>query len=363
MRRRNSRIVLSVLFLLFLIYFSLYLRKKFSPIKCDGLKKSRKLPRKSIHWESLNTDDGRVNILNAYVETRLNGSVVLINSNGPSLQNSYQNIYCQFFYEKRDENPFVVKVSGFRMLWGGELPGKLIWFIIFKLLIFVLSEKVRTNRKISVPFFLVCPLSKDRKIPSSVSLVTSACGKATNNRPIVNRHPTHGVKKEFGVCTGQMKNSKRDFVPRFIEWILLLELLGAEKIHGYVQQLPAQIYPAMKYFLSQSLVEFLSFGTPKYVGYKDKEWSLKTFEQNFLNDCFHKLKNFVKFIVVLDVDEMILPLKETDMNWHDMMKNFNVVDKDFFYYSYVNFRDTSLNNFTDINNYYYMLNRIEVRWK
>ena len=205
---------------------------------------------------------------------------------------------------------------------------------------------------------------KDRKIPSSVSLVSSPCGKATNNRLIVNRHPSNGVKREFGVCTNQMKYSRREFVPRFIEWILMLEILGVEKIQGYAKRLPSDIQPAMKHFLSQSLVEFLSFGTPHVVDKKNIEWAIKTYEQNFLNDCFHKMKNLVKFIAVLNADEMILPFKETDMNWHDLMKNFGVIDmNDYFYFSYVNFRNTNTNNFTGINSYYYMLNRVEVRNK
>ena len=124
MRRRHARKVLSILFFLSLFFFLLYLKKKFPSMKCNDLHKTRKLPRKSLHWETLDTENGPVNILNAYVEMRLNGPVVLINSNGPSLHNSYQNIFCQFFYEKREEKPFVVRVSSFRTLWTGDLPSE-----------------------------------------------------------------------------------------------------------------------------------------------------------------------------------------------------------------------------------------------
>lgn len=184
---------------------------------------------------------------------------------------------------------------------------------------------------------MTCPLDSQRKIPSSVSLVISPCFEAKNNLKIIDRQPSGGKKREFGVCMNQISTTRRDFIVRFVEWVRMLEILGASKIHGTIHSAHYDSWKVWKFLALKDLFEFTSFTLPNGDDYNDY-WSQQDVRQNFLNDCFHKNKNLYKFIIILDSDEMILPLYESDMNWNDMMRRFgNVDNKDFFYFSYVNF--------------------------
>jgi hypothetical protein len=87
--------------------------------KCENLRKPVDVLVDNVVWQVLETAEGRVNLLNAYLDERFGRTVVRINANGPNINKTYDNIYCQFWFQ--DEKPLIMKVSKYRSLWIGRL--------------------------------------------------------------------------------------------------------------------------------------------------------------------------------------------------------------------------------------------------
>jgi hypothetical protein len=128
MRPHLKRLVaVSVCAFLMFVLFSLA-RNESEPFSndkstCENLQKPEDVTINNIIWQVLETSDGRVNLLNAYLDERWNKTVVSINANGPNLNVSYHKVYCQFWFENI-EQPLVVQVSEFRTMYLGGLTGK-----------------------------------------------------------------------------------------------------------------------------------------------------------------------------------------------------------------------------------------------
>lgn len=120
LKRLKKLLCFACLFFLIKYLFNLWN----GSLECKLLQKPTRIVTNNFNWQIVNTLDGRVSLLNAYLDTRLNGTVVLINSNGPDLGNYFGNIFCQFYYDNDHEKPYFVKVSSFRSLWDSESKSK-----------------------------------------------------------------------------------------------------------------------------------------------------------------------------------------------------------------------------------------------
>jgi Glycosyltransferase family 92 len=165
-----------------------------------------------------------------------------------------------------------------------------------------------------------------------VSLVKSPCDHAENNLKILNVQPVNGVKKQFGVCTKQVSFENRESTIKFIEWTHLIRLLGAEKIHFSYKHLHPEFLRIVKHFEEQGIVEtwpyFDHSGIPDT---KLGKFQTRMVEMNMITDCFYRVKNLYDYVAVLDFDEVIMPVNEADMTWHDILKRVNASgSEDFF---------------------------------
>lgn len=158
----------------------------------------------------------------------------------------------------------------------------------------------------------------------SVSLVVNPCDYAENNLMIINNQPAGGIKKKIAVCAKGFVYEDPDFAIRFIEWIHWMKILGAEKIYiSYVYFHP-KIFDAVKYFEKQEFVEIWPFHEPSGIKNEPrtgKQWWL--IEENMLNDCFNRVRNLYKYVVILDFDEVLMPLNGNDYNWNDIIERVN----------------------------------------
>ena len=65
----------------------------------------------------------------------------------------------------------------------------------------------------------------------SVSVVESKCDQATNNLRVTYNPLKEGEKKKkFAVCVKGLDFPDKDISERLMEWIELLNILGAEKV-------------------------------------------------------------------------------------------------------------------------------------
>lgn len=149
---------------------------------------------------------------------------------------------------------------------------------------------------------------------------------------------------------------------RFIEWVHLLKILGADKIYLRNKHVHKDFFSIMNYFEEKNLVDVQPFLEPSGILNVNLD-SIQTYmlEQNVLNDCFYRVRNLYEYIVFLDIDEVIMPTMKTDHNWSDLMTSFLStmkrfkIPRDAFYAYHVYFPFTKTEPVHEIPNYYYML--------
>ena len=124
------------------------------------------------------------------------------------------------------------------------------------------------------------------------------------------------------------------------EWFEFNKLLGVTEIHLYNVTLTAE--PTMQrlldHYASSALLKMHTMPPPmNYTSADGVKDPAKTCITIGLQDCLYRNLHRFKYLVVVDVDEVILPYKET--NYHDMMtrlvsehksdKSFQFVAKNF----------------------------------
>lgn len=176
-----------------------------------------------------------------------------------------------------------------------------------------------------VPFLVTCPIDFKHKIPKAVSLTAKTCDNAENKLEIIDNKPLNGVKKGFGVCSKSLSFDKNEFVIRFIEWVHMLRILGADKITIYNRYVHPELYKIMNYFHEKNFIDVKQFLEPSGV----KTSTSNSQPTNMLEvmqhtDCFYRTRNLYDFIAVMDIDEVIVPMKSEDKTWHDLVKSFDL---------------------------------------
>lgn len=177
------------------------------------------------------------------------------------------------------------------------------------------------------PFIVTCKapyINPKREPPVSVSLVEKQCDKPTNNVRVVNNRPAK--KQDFAVCVKGLDFLKDDLSVRLIEWIELLNILGAKKIFLYELEVHPNISKTLQYYQQKGLVELtpitLPGGQPNLPGLRHNFLSMKLTHkrQNELipyNDCLYRNLYSFEYIVLLDIDEVIMPVQHN--TWRELM--------------------------------------------
>lgn len=192
-------------------------------------------------------------------------------------------------------------------------------------------------------------------------MVTNPCEVAENNLKIIDNQPIDGIKKRFGVCTKQIFLENREYAPKLVEWIELLKILGAAKIHIVVKY----VHPDMKTFLDfyeeKGIVEVFPFLEPSGVSTsKMRSNQSRLLQKNMMNDCFYRVRNLYELLVILDPDEVIMPVMESDKTWDDMLKHVNLKDKKCSYASQnVYYPEVEANLYPEIPKHSYMLQHVQ----
>ncbi|XP_069465576.1 uncharacterized protein [Ambystoma mexicanum] len=141
---------------------------------------------------------------------------------------------------------------------------------------------------------------------------------------IRNRSPS-AFTAEFTVCISTMFGNSTNAL-QFIQTIEMYKLLGAQKVMIYNHSCSSLIDKVMKHYIAEGTVEvipwpidfYLDVSTswhftlgsrPKDLGYYGQ---LAT-----LNDCLYRNMYKSKYVVLIDMDEIIMPKKH--QNWASMM--------------------------------------------
>lgn len=148
---------------------------------------------------------------------------------------------------------------------------------------------------------------------------------------------------------------------RFIEWVHMLGILGAEKIYIHYKYLHPDFFDIVKYFEEQGIVEASPYFDPS--GISDTiydSWQMRLLEVNILTDCFYRVRNLYDYVTMLDFDEVIMPVNEEDMNWEDILKRLNETDNyDVYVSENLYYPDISAELIEEVPSYMYMLQHIQ----
>ncbi|XP_059479782.1 uncharacterized protein LOC132199227 [Neocloeon triangulifer] len=114
---------------------------------------------------------------------------------------------------------------------------------------------------------------------------------------------------------------------RLVEWIELLRILGANRIIFYQLQVHPNISKVLEYYSKTRNVDVVSMtmpgnypNVPELMNQLMGENGMYQWIQDLIdyNDCFYKYYNSFRYIVLIDVDEVIIPLNGVD-TWHDLI--------------------------------------------
>ena len=206
---------------------------------------------------------------------------------------------------------------------------------------------------VTYPYLIECPFQGPT--PSSVSLVEFPCDHAENNLKILDNQPTDGSKKRFGVCSKRARLTDRNFAIRFIEWIHMVQLLGAEKVHFSYEFVHPDLFKIINYFEEQGIIETWQYLNPS--GIKDSEpvgRQSRQLQINVQTDCFYRVRNLYDFVAIIDFDEVIMPVIEEDLTWEDILKR-SAGDADAYVSKNVYYPDLRLKSKLEVPHFMYML--------
>ncbi|KAK4878373.1 hypothetical protein RN001_010879 [Aquatica leii] len=310
----------------------------------------------NIYWQTLRTKNGTFQLYGAYLDNRANnrlGPTVrvlgMINRIQPTVLT-----YCQFWFNRKIK-PVIVKSFEYKYIW-------------FK-------EWGNYKQGIYQPYLISCVIPREYKhvVPESVSLVENACDSSTNNLRVAYNKPKQ--KKDFAVCVKGLDFYHDDLSARIVEWIELLNLLGADKIFFYKLQIHPNISKVLKYYEEKNQIEVTPISLPggqpnaPFLQHLYLTKNIDQKRQNELipyNDCFYKHMYEYKYIALLDIDEVIMPLNGS--TWKELMeqvlqKAFKISKEEYASYDVRNvyFFDQFLHNhgwFKNIPKYMHMLQHV-----
>ncbi|XP_030567530.1 uncharacterized protein LOC115767404 [Drosophila novamexicana] len=174
------------------------------------------------------------------------------------------------------------------------------------------------------PVLLTCPLvgtAREHRVPQLVSLVFGdRCARPCNALRVHYEAPQRRRATRFGVCVKDLQFPTVDMSERFVEWLELMRLLGAERVIAYDlggQTLLPNTMRTLKHYAEQDgLLQLLPFrlleGHPKPAA---NYWLSKRLNEVLMyNDCLYRNMYEFDYLAVMDVDEVIMPLGKLH-NW------------------------------------------------
>ncbi|XP_049871795.1 uncharacterized protein LOC126370815 [Pectinophora gossypiella] len=276
-------------------------------INCAPFPSFLKIEFHNTYWQTLRSSNGTYHMYGAYLDTRVmtyqgvnakrNKSsfapsvriITVLNRFRPNVT-----IFCQLRFAEQAES-VIVRTLPYLYMWRNK------WG--------------RHGNGTWQPYLITCVLPSVVRglVPASVSLVERPCDRATNNLSVYYDAPLQRHRHEFAVCVKELDFLHKDKSVRLVEWIELVRLLGAHKIFIYKLRVHRNISMVLKYYEYLDVVSVIPTTRPDHTGPKDKPVQLIAY-----NDCLYRNMYLYQWLVLLDIDEVIIPLR--DKNWSSLMR-------------------------------------------
>ncbi|XP_063368409.1 uncharacterized protein LOC134656814 [Cydia amplana] len=264
----------------------------------------------NTYWQTLRSSKGVFHLYGAYLDIRSASQIgpavrllVVHDRLEPALP-----AHCQLWFKERP-GPVVVRVFEYTYMWERDWGNYVDGVLQPYLLACVLPADVRTLR------------------PAAVSLVEKPCDRATNCLRVHFDEPPNRAQKEFAVCVKGLDFQHEDLSVRLVEWIELVRLLGADKVFFYELQVHPNISKVLAYYRARGIVESTPITLPggqpnlpglQHVYMKKRLGNKRQMELVPYNDCLYRHMYQFRWITLLDVDEVIVPMEDPD--WGSLLK-------------------------------------------
>ncbi|XP_075917745.1 beta-1,4-galactosyltransferase galt-1-like [Petromyzon marinus] len=135
------------------------------------------------------------------------------------------------------------------------------------------------------------------------------------------------ITQEFSVCISTLFGNYGN-VLQFVQAIEMYRILGAGRVTVYNTSCSSELNKVLLYYIKTGLVEVVQWPITDYVRvsrgwhYPEHPGELHYYGQIVaLNDCVYRHMYSTRYLVLTDIDEVIIPLKHT--NWKDLMRYLN----------------------------------------
>ncbi|XP_046963761.1 uncharacterized protein LOC124532751 isoform X1 [Vanessa cardui] len=265
----------------------------------------------NTYWQTLRVKTDVFHFYGAYMDARNTSRI------GPAVRvlavhdriKPTMTTHCQLWFEER-EAPVVVRNLEYKYVWN--------------------SKWGNYRDGVLQPYLLACVLPAEVRhlVPASVSIVVDPCDRATNNLRVHYDRPRPPLaQKEFAVCVKGLDFLHEDLSVRLVEWIEVIRLMGADKIFFYELQVHPNITKVLNYYNELGVTEVtpitLPGGQPNLPGLQHMYLKKKTTHKRQMelipyNDCLYRHMYQYRWLALLDIDEVIVPLEDGD--WSSLMK-------------------------------------------
>ena len=156
-----------------------------------------------------------------------------------------------------------------------------------------------------------CPIP-DRIVPWAVSLTTSKCTEPTHRLLLAESVKNH--TRNFTMCLPPMfGRSNLEHAQRFIEWVELNRILGANHFTVYNYSIGKDMNHVLRLFEKRGLIEIVQWELPMDGIYYYAEHAA-------INDCLLRNRFKSKYVINSDMDEFVIPHKKDTLTWNDMLQ-------------------------------------------
>ncbi|XP_062140953.1 uncharacterized protein LOC133849095 isoform X1 [Drosophila sulfurigaster albostrigata] len=223
-----------------------------------------------------------------------------------SMTGPFAHAYCQVWYEA-DAEPHIVLMQRLTVVWHKE------W---------------STEDGQLYPVLLSCQLPsnpRSSRVPELVSLVfDDRCARPTNALRVVYEAPQRKRVRRFAVCVKDLNFPHVEMSQRWIEWLEMLRLLGAERVTAYdlggESLLPQTRRTLQHYVTRDGLVRLRPHRLLHKMPTPTLNWLSKSLNEVLCYvDCFYRHIYEFDYVGIFDVDEVIMPLGELH-NWTALLQ-------------------------------------------
>ncbi|XP_059491268.1 uncharacterized protein LOC132205908 [Neocloeon triangulifer] len=276
---------------------------------CANYANVYKIKFNNVYWQVQKINNETYYLYSAYYDNR-----TLLNGTGPlvrilamtDVRNLTENVTCQFWYHN-DPKPEISMVVQYQYMWYTY------W---------------GNDKAPAQPYLLACSVPSKGRVPASVSLVANPCDNATNNLRVIYKPAPLGKRQNFVICVKALNfQHLSSLAIRLVEWIELHKILGADKIVFYKFGTHPNVTKVLDYYLPSGFIEVsetsLPGGLPNIPDFMQMYMSQRAWGVQYLheliqyNDCFYRNMYMYDFVVLVDIDEVILPL--TSDTWYDLI--------------------------------------------